>query len=268
MAAPADAAGFTSRRQQVGGLWLHIRERVSVRPERTACLLLHGLAVSHRYLMPTARRLQQRRVYVPDLPGFGRSGKPGAVLDAAGHADVLATWLDAEECGPVAVLGNSFGGQVAVQLAWRRPDLVAGLILVGPTTDPAAASMTGQLWRLLRDLPREDPRQAPILAADLRDAGLKRVVSTLRLAVRDPIAPKLATLRVPTLLARGSRDPIAPSRWLGHLAALLPGAQTLVLAGAAHNAVTTAGAELATAVDEFIETSSRPAPMATQPRSQ
>jgi pimeloyl-ACP methyl ester carboxylesterase len=252
MAAPADADGFASRWQPVGDLRLHIRQRVSPSPEPIACVLLHGLAVSHRYLMPTARRLRKRRVYVPDLPGFGRSGRPAAVLDVAGHARVVAAWLDDAGLGPIAVLGNSFGAQVAVQVAASRPDLVAALVLVGPTTDPAAASMSGQLGRLLRDLPHEDPQQARILAADLRDAGLRRVVATLRHAVRDPIAPKLAALRVPTLLARGSRDRIAPQPWLDHLAALVPGARMLVLAGAAHNAVTTAGAELAEAVDEFL----------------
>jgi pimeloyl-ACP methyl ester carboxylesterase len=41
----------------------------------SAWLLVHGLAVSHRYLMPTAAALAGT-VYVPDLPGFGLSDKP------------------------------------------------------------------------------------------------------------------------------------------------------------------------------------------------
>jgi pimeloyl-ACP methyl ester carboxylesterase len=52
---------------------------------------------------------------------------------------------------------------------------------------------------------------------------------------------------------RGSRDRIAPQPWLDHLATLIPDATTLVLRGAAHNAVTTAGPELAAAVDQFLD---------------
>jgi len=227
----------------------------------TPCILLHGLAVSHRYLMPTARLLDSRSVYVPDLAGFGLSDKPSTVLGVGGHADTIAALLDTLGTPPAALLGNSFGCQIAVELALRRPDLVAALILVGPTTDPTAATARGQLGRLLRDLPHEDWRQTPILAADIRDAGPRRILRTLRYAVNDHIDAKLPALRVPTLLLRGSRDRIAPQMWLDRAAALIPGARTLTVDRAAHNVVTTAGPESAAAVTTFIdadvETSSR-----------
>ena len=231
---------------------LHVRQRL-IRETATPCVLLHGLAVSHRYLMPTARLLDSRSVYVPDLAGFGLSDKPSTVLDVGGHADTIAALLDTLGTPPAALLGNSFGCQIAVELALRRPDLVAALILVGPTTDPAAATARGQLGRLLRDLPHEDWRQTPILAADVRDAGPRRILRTLRYAVNDHIEAKLPALRVPTLLFRGSRDRIAPQAWLDRAAALIPGARTLTVDGAAHNVVTTAGPESAAAVTTFID---------------
>jgi pimeloyl-ACP methyl ester carboxylesterase len=218
----------------------------------TPCVLLHGLAVSHRYLIPTARLLGSRSVYVPDLAGFGLSDKPSTVLDVGGHADIIAALLDALGTAPVALLGNSFGCQVAVELAVRRPDLVAALILVGPTTDPAAATARGQIGRLLRDLLYEDSRQAPILAADIRDAGPRRILKTLRYAVNDHIDAKLPALRVPTLLVRGSLDRIVPQVWLDRAADLIPGARTVTVDRAAHNVVTTAGPETAAAVTTFI----------------
>lgn len=256
LAAPADADGFVSTRPQVGGLRLHVRQRVTG-ATATPCILLHGLAVSHRYLMPTARRLGSRPTYVPDLPGFGLSDKPPTVLDVAGHADIVAALLDTLCTAPAVMFGNSFGCQVAVETALRRPDLVAALILVAPTTDPAAATVRGQLGRLVRDLPHEDPRQAPILAADLRDAGPRRIRKTLRYAVNDHIGAKLPALRVPTLFIRGSRDRIVPQAWLDQATALTPAARTVTVAGAAHNVVTTAGAETAAAVEAFIEASLR-----------
>jgi pimeloyl-ACP methyl ester carboxylesterase len=112
--------------------------------------------------------------------------------------------------------------------------------------------MPAQAARLVRTLPSEDWRQAPILRADIRDAGTRRIVATLRHAVRDHIETKLAGIRIPTLLVRGARDRIAPQPWLDSAAALTPVARTLVMEGAAHNAVTTAGPELAAAIDAFL----------------
>ncbi|GAB3973700.1 alpha/beta fold hydrolase [Plantactinospora veratri] len=229
---------------------MHVRQRITA-DAATPCVLLHGLAVSHRYLMPTALCLGGRSVYVPDLFGFGLSDKPPAVLDVGQHAETIATLTDILGIASAAIIGNSFGCQVAVELAVRRPDLVATLILVGPTTDPTAATMTGQARRLLRDLPREDWRQTPILAKDLRDAGPRRIIATLRHAVKDHIDAKLPAISVPTLLVRGDRDPIAPARWVDHAAHLTPNGHTLTVA-AAHNVVTTAGPRLAAAVDTFL----------------
>jgi pimeloyl-ACP methyl ester carboxylesterase len=75
------------------------------------------------------------------------SGDPGRVLDVIEHADHLADWLNAADLPSVAVLGNSFGCQVAVELAVCHPDRVAGLVLVDPTMDPSA-----------RTAPPADPR--------------------------------------------------------------------------------------------------------------
>jgi pimeloyl-ACP methyl ester carboxylesterase len=252
LAAPRAADGFTSHWYRHRGLRLHVRQR-HTGSAATPVVLLHGLAVSHRYLMPTARALAGRAVYVPDLPGFGLSDKPDEILDVCRHADVLAGWLESLDVAPVAVLGNSFGCQVAVELTRRRPDLVAALVLVGPTTDPAAATMCGQVRRFVVNLLFEDWRQAPILIADVRNAGLRRIVVTLRHATRDRIGTKLPSVAVPTLFVRGARDRIVPRQWLARAAALTPGARTLVVERAAHNAVTTAGPQLAAAVEEFLQ---------------
>jgi pimeloyl-ACP methyl ester carboxylesterase len=56
------------------------------------------------------------------------------------------------------------------------------------------------------------------------------------------------------LLARGSLDRIAPQRWLDRMARALADPHTVVLEGAAHNAVTTAGPDLGAAVDRFLST--------------
>jgi pimeloyl-ACP methyl ester carboxylesterase len=92
-------------------------------------VLLHGLAVSHRHLMPLAAGLARHHpVHVIDLPGFGLSDDPGTVLDVPEHAEHLAAWLAAAGAPSAVVVGNSFGCQVAVELAVRHPDRVAGTL--------------------------------------------------------------------------------------------------------------------------------------------
>jgi len=61
----------------------------------------------------------------PDLPGFGDTPEPEGEFSVT---DDVAALLD----GPTAVVGNSLGGRVALQLALARPDLVERLLLVSP----------------------------------------------------------------------------------------------------------------------------------------
>ena len=250
--APRTAWGFQSRWRTVRAIATHDRCSLARPNHTTPVVLLHGLAVSHRYLMPLAARLTGHHpVHVVDLPGFGLSGDPGRVLDVTEHADHLADWLQAADLPPVVVLGNSFGCQVAVELAVRHPDHVRGLVLVGPTTDPSARTASRQILRWLRDTAREDPLQLPILLRDVRDAGLHRVLGTLVHALRDPIEDKLPLVRVPVLVTRGSKEPIVPMAWARAATRLLPLGELAVVPGP-HNANYGAADHLAELVRAFL----------------
>jgi pimeloyl-ACP methyl ester carboxylesterase len=230
--APRTAWGFQSRWRTVRGVATHARCSLASPSGALPLVLVHGLAVSHRYLMPLAAELAGHHpVHVVDLPGFGLSGDPGRVLGVAERADDLAAWLEAGGLPPVAMLGNSFGCQIAVELAVRHPDRVAGLVLVGPTMDPSARTTPRQILRWLWDTVREDPLQLPILLRDIRDAGPHRVVGTLAHALRDPIEAKLPQVTVPVLVTRGSSEPIVPSAWAQTATRLLPLGELAVVLG-------------------------------------
>ena len=251
-ALPAQAGEFQSRWRTVRGVATHDRCLLASPNDTAPLVLLHGLAVSHRYLMPLAARLADHHpVHVVDLPGFGLSGDPGRVLDVAEHADHLAAWLQAAGLPAVAVLGNSFGCQVAVDLAVRHPDRVGGLVLIGPTMDPSARTASRQILRWLRDTAREDPLQLPILLRDVRDAGPHRVAGTLAHALRDPIERKLPLIRMPVLVTRGSREPIVPMAWAQAATRLLPLGELAIVPGP-HNANYGAADHLAELVLAFL----------------
>jgi 2-hydroxy-6-oxonona-2,4-dienedioate hydrolase len=221
----------------VRGVRMHYRfssDAVTLAP-MLPVVLVHGLSVSSAYLLPTMRALAGRvPFYAPDLPGFGKSEKPAHVLDVPELADALGAWMDALGLGRAHLLGHSLGAQIVVDLASRQPSRVASLILAGPTTDPRAPSVWRQALRLLRDMPRETPSFWPVVATEYLAAGPRRTLGTMRAGIRDPFVEKLPGLRLPLLVVRGSRDPIAPEAWTEEIASLAPGARRATILGGPH----------------------------------
>jgi pimeloyl-ACP methyl ester carboxylesterase len=217
-------------------------------------VLVHGVAVSHRYLMPLAAELSPHHpVHVVDLPGFGLSTKPAKVLDVAGLADHLAEWLDRGGVGPAALVGNSFGCQVVADLAARHGEYARCLVLAGPTMDPHARTAGRQVGRWLRDLRHEDPFQAAIISRDVLDAGPLRTAATFRHGLRDRVEQKLRAVTAPTLVTRGALEPLVPQRWAEEAASLAPRGELAVVPGSPHNANYCAPVELARIVLPFLQ---------------
>ena len=198
-------------------------------------VLVHGLVVSSRYMVPTAERLAPHcRVFAPDLPGFGRSEKPPRVLDVAGLSDALSAWMGEVGLERAALVGNSFGCQIIADLAVRHPARVERAVLQGPTMDPLGRSVPRQVGRFLIDAPREPLSLLPIELLDYISAGTRRAWRTFRYALEDRIEKKLPHMRVPTLVVRGSRDPIVPQRWAEAATRSLPMGRLVVIPGSAH----------------------------------
>ncbi|RMI35188.1 alpha/beta fold hydrolase [Nocardia stercoris] len=92
-------------------------------------LALHGLTGHGLRWRLLAERLPDCRVIAPDLRGHGRSTSlPPWTLETV--ADDVAALIEPRR--PVTVVGHSFGGMVAIHLAHRNPELVAGLVLLDP----------------------------------------------------------------------------------------------------------------------------------------
>lgn len=225
------SAALQSRVTDVEGLRVHDLGAGTGRP----MVFVHGFAISSRYFIPTVLALAPwfacRAV---DLPGYGRSDDPGSVLDINGLADALAGWLDAAGLRGAVLVGNSAGCQIVVDCAARYPELVGPLVLIGPTVDPAARSAVRQLLRFARTGLRSDVTQTPLLISDAARAGWRRVARTFGYMLADHIELKLPVITQPTLVIRGSRDPIAPQRWVEQAAALLPAGRWETIDGGAH----------------------------------
>ncbi|HET7038030.1 MAG TPA: alpha/beta hydrolase [Thermomicrobiaceae bacterium] len=238
----------------VDGLPMYARVALDQAPPGApSVVLVHGLGVSSRYMVPTALRLApDYRVYAPDLPGFGKSIHPPRALDIAGQADALAAWMAAVGLERAVFLGNSVGCQAIAALAHRHPARLTRAILVGPAFDPAARSALTEIRRVLRDWPHEPLSLDWIVLRDYLAAGPLRIWQTFQFALRYPLAERLAGLAAPTLVVRGGEDPIVPQAWAERATTLLPDGRLVVVPGAGHAVNYDAPAPLVAAVRAFL----------------
>jgi pimeloyl-ACP methyl ester carboxylesterase len=101
-------------------------------PTGVPFLLVHGLASNARTWDGVAARLVTygHPVVSVDLRGHGRSSKPDGPYDVATVADDLAALIDALGLERPIVAGQSWGGNVVVELAARHPAAVRGIVCV------------------------------------------------------------------------------------------------------------------------------------------
>jgi pimeloyl-ACP methyl ester carboxylesterase len=223
-------------------------------PHNQVIVLVHGLVIASRYMAPTGERLAPLcRVYAVDLPGYGKSYKPSAVLTLPELADTLAAWMDALAIPRAHLVANSFGCQILAEFALRHPNRVARLVFQGPTVDPAARSLWQQLSRLILNSARESPGLGWITATDYLTAGFRRVTATITMALQDRIEDKLPKIPMPTLVVRGEKDPLVPQRWAEEVTRLLPQGELRVLPGKAHTINYTAPAEFVDVMRPFLK---------------
>ena len=127
----------------VNGVRLHCEERGA----GPAILGIHGCSSSAMVWESAAATLAGLgRVITYDRRGCTRSERPEPYerVDVAVHADDAAALLDALDAAPAVVIGRSYGGEVATDLALRYPDRVRALVLLEGA--PATLSPAAQRW--------------------------------------------------------------------------------------------------------------------------
>ena len=187
-----------------------------------------------------------------DQRGLGRTSRPTGPYSMADYGDDAAALLDAVGWDRAHVLGISFGGMVAQQVAARHPSRVDRLVLActssggagGSSADLLAASQLRPDKRLAHHLALLDQRNDPEtgrLAPDL-DALLERGAAQQAAAENDPEAARGARLQLearaghdtwdllpeittPTLVIGGRHDGLAPPENQEALARRLPNAE-------------------------------------------
>ena len=94
-------------------------------------ILLHGIGDSGRTWRRTAPLLARRfRVLIPDLPGFGESGRPDAPYTLGWFTDILDQWMDAIGLAQAHFCGHSYGGGIAQWMVLTHRPRVDRMALV------------------------------------------------------------------------------------------------------------------------------------------
>jgi 3-oxoadipate enol-lactonase len=219
-----------------------------------ALFLFHSLLSDRASFDAVVPKLSQSfRVIVPELPGFGGSQAVGGGL--ADVADRMAQAVQEAAGGDeTIVLGNGYGGFVALQMAIRHPNIAGKLILADcgaafseqgrqAFRNMAAASKAKGLSAItdvaMRRLFAPEFQEAhPDLMRDRREAFLRtdsQVFQAACTALAElDLRPDLGQVKMPVLVLVGEHDEATPPPMSHELAALLPNARLKTLLGCAH----------------------------------
>ena len=230
------------------------RVDVEQRGEGRDLVLLHSLLTDRSVFDRVAPSLaRQHRLTLVNLPGYGGSAAAGSDIES--YADRMAAVLDGLKLSKeTAVLGNGFGGFIAVMLAVRHATrfgrLIAAPALAGfPEAAKApfhrmAGLVSAQGMQAVLDaaiqrmLPAAFIEKNPAVVAERKAALAKAdpacfATACLALAKLD-LTTAVKQIRIPTLVMVGSEDATTPPALARQLAGSIPGAKFVELEGCGH----------------------------------
>ena len=164
-------------------------------------VLVHGLASNARLWdgVATALVAAGHSVFAVDLRGHGRSSKPAGPYDVPTVADDLATMIERLGIGRPVVAGQSWGGNVVMELAARRRELVRGIVCVdGGWLEPSRDFADWAACRAALSPPRLAGRRLAEIEGYMRSAhpdwpetGIRGVLANFELRPDGTVAPWL-----------------------------------------------------------------------------
>ncbi len=231
-------------------------------------ILIHGLGASVEIWSGNIGALAAtHRVYVPDLPGFGRTEMPPWMgFSPEAYSRFIRDFMDVQGLGRASVVGHSLGGGVALRVVLDDPGRVEKLILASSAGlgrdislplriaslpffgrlffKPSLSVFTPFLHRLVYDPAVITPGFARLYyemffrPGSVRTfMGILHATVTLRGArpdILEPIRDGLGTIASPVLILWGRHDRIVPVAQGVEAAGRIPGARLHILEHCGH----------------------------------
>ena len=206
-----------------------------------------GLVRSDPFIARLAARFT---VYVPSHPGFGRSALPRFMTSVDDLAYFYLDLIEHLDLREIILVGASFGGWLAAEIATKSRERIRRLILIDPVGIKLGDRETADIVDIfatkqseLDRLTYREPELAKIDGAQMSEEEafiMFRNRESTGLFAWSPYMhnPKLKTrlhrIRVPTLLLWGDSDGIVTPSYGEHYAALIPGATFALIERAGH----------------------------------
>lgn len=261
-------SGAHSRWTTVNGIHIHYWVRG---PENgTPVVLVHGLGGSsldwhnlEPYIVAAGFR-----VYMPDLPGYGRSDKPKDFsYSIADEANAVVGFMNAVGLNQVDLGGHSMGGWIVQRIAFEHPDRVAKLMIFDsagladrPTWNTALFTPTtpAELSQLDALLMPHPPQVPAFIARDYlrlarNDAWIIHRAMDAMLSGQAVTNTELPHLKMPVLIVWGSEDHIIPVADGEEMHRLIPQSQLDVVQGCGHLAPVQCTGRIGPVVDAFLK---------------
>jgi pimeloyl-ACP methyl ester carboxylesterase len=260
-------SGAQSHSVQVAGHRVHYL--VEGPTDGPPVVLVHGLggsAEDWRNLAPWLAKAGYR-VYLPDLPGYGRSEQPADFsYSVPDEAEVVVGFLDVLGLKQVDLGGLSMGGWIVQHIAAKHSERVRRLMLFDsaglyekPEWDtrlftPTTHAELDQLEALMMPHPSKIPE---FVARDILRVSNKngwvihRAINTM-LSGQDATDNLLPKLKMPVLIVWGREDQITPLHMGEKMHSLVPQSELDTFAGCGHLATIQCTAQVGPKVVEFV----------------
>jgi pimeloyl-ACP methyl ester carboxylesterase len=231
-------------------------------------LFVHGLGGCwQNWLENLCDFARDHRVLALDLPGFGESEMPAEKISIANYGRLLEAFCTEVDVEAAAVVGNSMGGFVGIELAISCPQRVERLVLVSAAglsiefqrneralallrrTEGILGAYTGwvaarsqtlsrreRMRRLMLAIVASHPDRlpAPLVAEQVRGTGRPGFVDALDALTDYPIRDRLDDIACPALIVWGTDDRLVPLADADEFERLIPDARKVIYADTGH----------------------------------
>ena len=227
-------------------------------------VFVHGVAANQTIWRSQLRHLNKRTPALAlDLPAHG-ANNARVRYTVAELATYLREWLGERGVSHPILVGHSLGGLAALTVAMQRPQVLAGLVVVGAGArlrimpamfEKLRGKYAGalELIEKLSFVPGTAPAIRIKATVPWSEANPEVVYSDFAACNEFDASRWLGNVDVPTLAVVGRHDQIAPVRISEQLAAGVPGANLAVIEDAGHMCMLEQPRRFNAAIDTFVE---------------